>query len=297
LVVILALVFGGSVALGINNLRMNMSPGDQVEKVDVVVVKKDKKVAPGETLTEDMLEMRPCAKDVLLAGAFTEIKGVLDRTAKVPLAKEELILEAKLVPPNSGRGIAALIPDGKRACTITTNVSSSVAGFILPGNHVDVLLTVNGGAAEADGGGSTTTLLEDVVILAVENKVDTLPDIRIDPNVRSVTLLVDQSQAAKLALGQNRGTLQLTLRNSKDPTSAKARPATMTDIQYHPQKSWSEQVKGVFDSVGKAIANKRPGELVSNPGPEGPAPAEIRTSRGMQEGVVYVKPPPPVKPQ
>jgi pilus assembly protein CpaB len=296
LVVILALVFGGSVALGINNLRMNMSPGDSTEKVTVLVAKVD--VDRGKILTPDMLETREYAKDVVLAGAFTRSEEVVDRTAQVALAKGDLILETKLVPRNGGRGIAALIPDGMRACTITTNVSSSVAGFILPGNHVDVLLTVNNsGGADETGGGSTTTLLEDVVILAVDNKVDSLPDIRSDLNLRSVTLLVDQSQAAKLALGQNRGTLQLTLRNSKDLTSAKARPATMTDIQYHPQKSWSEQVKGVFDSVGKAIANKRPGELVSNPGPEGPAPAEIRTSRGMQEGVVYVKPPPPVKPQ
>src|SRR5437879_8830127 len=121
-----------------------------------------------------------------------------------------------------------------RAFTIpTTNVASGVAGFVMPGNRVDVLLTMNGvGTREQTGGGVTTTLLQNIEILAVDQRIDAPVDNKVDPaQLRSVTLLVTPEEAARLDLGQNRGSLHLSLRNPEDTRHAQARPATLTALE------------------------------------------------------------------
>ena len=108
---------------------------------------------------------------------------------------------------------------GMRAVTILTqNVSSGVAGFIRPGDKVDVHLTVTSMASrDFPGGASSTLLLQNVKVLAVNQQVDLKTENKVDANLlRSVTLLVTPEQAVKLTLGQNKGTLHLALRNPED---------------------------------------------------------------------------------
>ena len=97
-----------------------------------------------------------------------------------------------------------------------------VAGFILPGNRVDVLLSLGeiSGTNET-GGGSTITLLENIEILAVDQKMDAPSDNKVDTkDLRSVTLLVTPQQANRLDLGQNKGMLHLasaTVKTTRPP--------------------------------------------------------------------------------
>jgi pilus assembly protein CpaB len=186
----------------------------------------------------------------------------------------EPILESKLASRDSGRGLAALIPEGMRAYTIqTSRVASNVAGFILPGNSVDVLLTLKGNYNDTTGGGSTTTLLQAVEILAVDQRLDAPVDNKINPReLGSVTLLVTPEQAALLDLGQNMGTLTLSLRNPEDAAESLARPATVNDIRFR-------QEKPVEKSEGDSpILGSGDGEEV----------LEIVTLRGSHRGRVLV---------
>jgi pilus assembly protein CpaB len=123
--------------------------------------------------------------------------------------------------------MAALVPDGMRAFTVPTpSAASGVAGFILPGNKVDVLLTLEGRR-----GSVTTTLVQNLEILAVDQRTDAPADNRIDPNhLRSVTLLVTPDQAAKLGLAQNKGALHLALRNHRDDQVAATSPARLAEL-------------------------------------------------------------------
>jgi Flp pilus assembly protein CpaB len=130
-------------------------------------------------------------------------------------AVDRLVEQLKLSPKGQRR-LASLVSEGMRAFTIKTNVASGVAGFILPGNKVDVILTVDSsrlstvGSIDRTGGGSTTTLLQNVEILAVDQKVEAPAENKVNSNdLRSVTLLVTPSQAAKLSLGQSKGDLHL----------------------------------------------------------------------------------------
>jgi pilus assembly protein CpaB len=266
LIAALAVVFGGSAATWVIGLRKQDQAAPASDAVPVVVVTAD--VPRGALVTADMLKTRDWPKDLVPPGAVTRPEDAVNRVALNPLVKDEELLDGKLAPLGSGRGLTAMVPDGMRAFTIQTpNVASGVAGFILPGNKVDVLLTVNGGGGnDPTGGGSTTTLLQNVEILAVDQRMTAPSDNKVDPNqLRSVTLLVTPDQCSKLSLGQNKGTLQLSLRGLQDTRAANTRPTTLADLRLY-----QEQPKQTPAAA--------------------PQPFQIRTLRGGRGGVIFVTP-------
>jgi pilus assembly protein CpaB len=199
------------------------------------------------------------------------------------MMKDEPVLDGKLAPRDAGRGVAALIPKGMRAFTIhTPTAASGVGGFILPGNKVDVLLTCNAsGPNDTTGGGSTTTLLQCVEILAVDQRLDAPAENKVDPrDLRSVTLLVNPDQAAKLSLAMDKGTLHLSLRNPEDSDAADSLPVTLADIRFRQEAP----------TIDPREQEDRPKHLLSTltVAVQPMLPLEVRTLRGNQHGVVYV---------
>jgi pilus assembly protein CpaB len=262
-------------------------------------------VPRGAMLTEETIALKPFPKDNVPQGALTSKDEALERGVLHHLFKGEVILDGKLAKKGTGRGLAAMVPPGMRAFTIQTpNVAAGVAGFVLPGNRVDVLLTVSdnnllGGMAALTGGGSTTTLLQNVEILAVDKNIDAPADIHMDPkDLRSVTLLVTPDQAAKLDLGQNKGTLHLSLRNHADDKAAVTRPATLADLRFMQEKPWDERARGLLDSLAKVLAARppvapapkpEPAPAVSAPTQPAPRPIMIHTLRGNHAGKVQLE--------
>ena len=233
----LAVVCGLSAMVLVQALRKPPS-GPVVERVPVVFAIAD--IKPGESIDATMVEVREVPKEEAPEDAIHKTADVIDRAAQTQLDKGDMIREKKLAEKGAGRGMAALIKPGMRAFTIqTASLSSSMAGLILPGNRVDVLLTTNssGGAEDETGGATTTTLLQNVEILAVHTTVNTPTTNKIDPDqVRSVTLLVTPGDASKLDLGQNKGSLHLSLRNLKDSGTDRPKPATLADLDLVPAK-------------------------------------------------------------
>jgi pilus assembly protein CpaB len=292
-VVAFALVFGGSAAMGVNSLvNTNRGAGSTIETVPVVVAAVD--IPRGGTISVELIKIRQFPKELVPNGILTKQEDALDRAVFSPLVKDEPVLDGKLSPKGSGRGMAALVPAGMRAFTIqTTNIASGVAGFVMPGNRVDVLLTMNGaGVRDHTGGAITTTLLQNLEILAVDQRIDAPVDNKVDPNqLRSVTLLVTPEQAKKLDLGQNKGTLHLSLRNPDDHRRAEGRPATLAGLEGYQEAPWDVRAKGVIDSLGKVLALRPPVEARPAPAESAqpteiadpaPAPRAIRIYRGTQ---------------
>jgi pilus assembly protein CpaB len=287
--IVCAVVLGGSAAVLVRQ-TIGRSATSPIETVSVVVATKT--IPSGTFVSSDLVKTRDYPKDLAPAGAITKAEDAQDRSAYATIVVGEPLLESKLSPKGQ-RGLASQVADGMRAFTITTNVASGVAGFILPGNKVDVLLTFEsaGGSHDPTGGGSSTTLLQNVEIMAVDQKVEAPAENRVDTtNLRSVTLLVTPSQAAKLSLGQTKGKLHLTLRNPKDQSEASVRPTTVNDIQFlseAPVRPWDERAKDLIKAWGEALAKRPP-----------PTPAEpravpkksIRTIYGSIEGKVELTP-------
>lgn len=278
MILALALVSGLSAAAGVNVLRQPAVAAEAPETVSILVAVAD--IPRFTTISVDMVTTHPYPKDLVPSGALTSVEDALDRVVYSPLLKDEPVLNGKLAAKGLGRGMAAGIPSEMRAYTIPSpNVSSGVAGFILPGNKVDVLLTVpsTGGKEDPTGGGSTTTLLQAVEILAVDQRVDAPAENKINPNeLRSVTLLVTPRQAAMLALGQSKGTLHLSLRNPNDRNPTRRAVVTMDDIRFLEGKPV------------EAVPVKP--EVVEAPAP--PPPLQIRTLRGSHESVILIESPP-----
>jgi pilus assembly protein CpaB len=233
-------------------------------------------------LTAEDLKVRKWPKEMLPAGVLSRTTSAKGRSAMVPILAGEPILDKKLAGKDAGRGLASLIPKGMRAYTIqASKAPSSVAGFILPGNRVDVLLNLRGGHDDDTGGGSTTTLLQAVEILAVDQELDAPADNKVDPaSLGTVTLLVTPEQAALLDLGQNMGQLSLALRNPEDMAESDARPATLADIRFRQEKPPGPPVQ----AEGVAVTPP-PTPPVAE---EEPEVFQIVTLRGSQRGRVTV---------
>ncbi|MHC4403653.1 MAG: Flp pilus assembly protein CpaB [Planctomycetota bacterium] len=177
------------------------------------------------TITAEDVTVQQWPKKVLPEGILTSVEQAVGRVALSSMLPGEPLFEKKLASREAG--LEALIPEGMRAYTIQTKAAATnVAGFILPGNRVDVLLHLRGQANDDSGGGSTVTLLQSVEVLAVGQALDRVPD------VQSVTLLVTLEQATKLDLGQTSGNLSLALRNPVDKKDAKPPPAILKDLRY-----------------------------------------------------------------
>lgn len=274
-----ALVFGASAAIGVWLLRTTPSEAIKPQTESLVVAAMD--INRGETLTAEHLTQLEWPKELVPEGAVMNTQEILDRTVAIPLIKGDLLLVGKLAEAGSGRGLAAIIPAGMRAVTIQTpNVATGVAGFILPGNKVDILLTMNSNSMDdVTGGGSTITLLQNLEILAVDQQTDVPQGNKMDPKeLRSVTLLATPAEAARLDLGQNKGTLRLTLRNPTDKATEFVDAITLRGLNFNPSEIVPEPVQ-------QAPAITVPEVTLPVPRVRKAAP-QIRTLRGMQSGQI-----------
>ncbi|HET6145130.1 MAG TPA: Flp pilus assembly protein CpaB [Candidatus Acidoferrales bacterium] len=150
----------------------------------------------------------PAAQPVL--GMFTRIDDCVNRAVITSMVENEPLLEGKLAPKDGGAGLSATIPDGMRAVSVSVNDVIGVAGFVVPGTMVDVLVT--GGT---NFGNITRTILENVRVMAAGQKVE--QDREGKPQtVPVITLLVSPQDANSLTMASTQGRIQLALRNTLD---------------------------------------------------------------------------------
>ena len=150
-------------------------------------------------------------------GAFSKVEEVLDRPVISQVLLDEPILEGRLAVKGSGMGLAPTIPVGMRAVSVRVNDVAGVAGFVLPGMRVDVLVT---GRPQNGDGTITNTVLQNIVVLSAGQVMQA--DARGQAiQAPTVTLLVSPEDAETLTLANNEGHIQLVLRNSSDNETAK----------------------------------------------------------------------------
>ncbi len=151
-----------------------------------------------------------------VVGMFTRIEDCTDRALIADVAANELILDNKLAPKESGAGLPAVIPQGMRALSVAVNDVVGVAGFVTPGTMVDVLVTgkVSGGTRGGEDT-ITRTILENVRVLAAGQKIEQDRDGK-PQTVPVITLLVSPEDAGRLAMASTEGKIQLALRNTVD---------------------------------------------------------------------------------
>jgi pilus assembly protein CpaB len=171
------------------------------------------KLALGARVGETDIRVVSWPADTPIEGAFADPAEVVGRAVIVPVVPGEPVLDAKLAPEGAGAGIGAAIPEGKRAVAVKVNEVIGVAGFVLPGTRVDVIVT---GSPTSSGTADTAkVILENVQVLSAGSQLEKQDD-GSPQNVTVVTLLVTPEESQKLALAANEGRIQLALRNPLD---------------------------------------------------------------------------------
>lgn len=190
-------------------LKRRLAPPD--ETVQIVVAAD--KLQIGARVTDTMLRTASWPRGAPLDGSFSDPAQVVGRGVVVPMQPNEPVLESKLAPKEAGAGLTTVIPDGMRAVSVQVNDVIGVAGFVLPGSHVDVIVI---GSPDKNGGTEVSKLfLENVQVLAAGTNVQ--QDANGQPmKVNVVTLLVTPDDAQKLALSTVDSRIQLALRNPLD---------------------------------------------------------------------------------
>jgi len=180
-----------------------------VEHGQVVAAAAD--ISVGTKLEAVHLKVIPLPNEAISAGNFRKLEEAIGRVATQPLYAGEILLEKRLTQHTGGSPLAAVIENGKRALTVRVNDVIGVAGFLLPGNRVDVVSTKR----ESRGRESVSnTIVENLKVLAVDQTVSSDKN---DPViVRAVTLEVTPEQAESIVKATEEGKVQLTLRNPLD---------------------------------------------------------------------------------
>ena len=203
-----SMVWGLMVSLFFYRLAAAKRSGGE-EKVLVVAAMP---LAPGAQIVAASVKTIRVPENLFPHGGFSRVEDVAGRPVISSIQPDEAIVETRIAPRGSGFGVAPMIPSGMRALAVRVNDVAGVAGFVLPGMRVDVLVTGKPPGADDT---TTTTALQNVTVLSAGQNVEADGKSQ-SISVPVVTLLVTPAQAESLALAASEGHIQLVLRNSND---------------------------------------------------------------------------------
>jgi pilus assembly protein CpaB len=166
----------------------------------------------GEMLHPQNLNMVDWPESMTLTGAFVKPEDLNGRIVLFPLSAGQPILERQLSAPGSSAGLTVKIPEGMRAISLKSDDVVGVAGFLLPGTYVDVLVTYR---TFNSSDPITATILQDVQVLAAGQKFQPDPEGKAS-SVNVVTLLVKPNDAERVVLASSQGMVHFVLRNGTD---------------------------------------------------------------------------------
>ena len=227
IVMALAILFGLAAVVAASHWLLKQ-PAANASRI--VVAAAD--ISIGQRLTPEMLKLVEWPAHSLPKGAFDDPQKLSGRVLKSSILMGDPLSDAKLAPAGTVGGLSALITEGKRAITVRVNDVIGVAGFALPGNYVDIIVSTETEAPEQEGRSRERSIskivLERILVLAVAQEVsrdETKPKV-----VNAVTLEVTPEQAEKLDLARSVGNLSLALRNQIDPAPAETIGATKQNL-------------------------------------------------------------------
>ncbi len=212
-VLVIAILAGGGLAYG----TYNFVQGQPVKVVSVptqpvVIAAADLQL--GSALKKEDLQIINFPVGQAPEGVFSQTNDLIGRGVIVPLVKGEPILPAKLASKEAGSGLPPVIPEGMRAVSVRVNEVVGVAGYVLPGNRVDVVATASPTQSRSDT--ISKVVLANVQVVTAGTRIEQDQEEGKPVQVTVVTLLVNPEQAERLTLASTEGKIQLALRNPLD---------------------------------------------------------------------------------
>jgi len=186
---IVMLVAVGTAALGSYGIyrAVLQMPVREVEVASVQVVVAAQPLAMGTRLHPNNLRLVAWPSRNPVAGAFTDIKDLVDRGVISPIGENEPITASKVASLEAGAGLPPVIPEGMRAISVRVNEVVGVAGFVVPGTLVDVLVT-----AKASGGQDAVVPVVDLLLAGADR--------RGEPTARRIVGVRDRARRCRCSL-------------------------------------------------------------------------------------------------
>lgn len=268
---ILALVFGTTatvMALGWLKGQSQQQARQQpaIKLRPVVVAAKD--IEAASALSPEQVVIRHWPHESCPPGSFTRPEEVAGRVAASQFKAGEPILEVKLAPQGAMAGLTALLGPEKRAMTVKVDEASGVAGFLAPGNRVDVVATIDKGDFSKDP--VSKVVLQNLKVLGTGQSIERRPGDK-PQVVPTVTLEVTPEEGERLALAAREGYVSLALRNHANQEIIQTSGVKTTLL-----------MQGVVPPGGMGESNGSPGRLSQ------PRPVEV--IRGLDVKVQKVRP-------
>lgn len=318
IMIVLAGVFG-VLAVVLANIwlagqRSAMAQSNGAKQDTVVVAATPLKF--GDALSADKLREIPWPAGAIPAGAFKTTKDALagegTRQALQAISVNEPILASKITGPGQRATLSAVLGDGMKAVSIRVNDVLGVAGFVFPGDRVDILLTRTTRGDDGTDKSFVDVLLQSMKVLAIDQVADVSKD---SPTVvKSVTLEASTKDAQKLTLAAGAGQLSLALRQAAASKGETTERVTLSDLtgdtpedvakrQAELDKKAAAEAEAAAERkraedriAGLTQAVERVGSRLDELGKVKPAPAvasapEVREV--VKEVVKYVQPEPP----
>jgi pilus assembly protein CpaB len=181
-------------------------------------------ISPGTAITGAAVKAVTWPQEVIPPKSAATMREVEGRVVKVPIPQGNPILSSMLAPQGTAAGLSGILEDGKRALTVKVDEVAGVAGFLHPGDHVDVLMDLAmQGASKTEH--FSKTILHDIPILTTgqiwEQKGENKPVV-----VNTVTLELTPEQAEVLNLASNQGKIRMALRNRNNRSVAETQGVT-----------------------------------------------------------------------
>ncbi len=271
-----------------------------VRTVDVLVARSN--IPVGSIIDNSMIDKQPWPENLVLEGFIVsdgnDKENIVGKVVRSGIQAHEPFMKNKLANPNDPGFLAASLPTGMRAVTVATDAVSGVAGFVFPGDRVDVLFThesIPGGTVSSGKPTYTEVLAPNLRVLGVNIRDGGDPSKPAAVSPSSVTLEVTDSVAQQIRLAEKNGTLSLSLRSIRDDAQNMIDPTSLANISRASALSTSMSiVRGPGAAGGKisyedlGATGKSVGVGVSVVQPAGygnlEAPEEPVTPVGMPTG-------------
>jgi len=216
---LIASVFIGIVAVVFATFWLRSYEASKITKVVIA----SQNISSGDVLSADNLRLSDWIGPNIPSGANRELSPLFTRVAKADIFEGDVLRETSLIPLVSDGSLAAAISPGKRAVSIRVSEEGGVAGFVLPGNYVDILFSTKENISKP----VSKILFEKILVLAIAQE-RSKPN-RSEPKVVNViTLEMSVEQAEQIDLARLNGNLSLVLRNQTDHSEIKVPPPALT---------------------------------------------------------------------
>jgi pilus assembly protein CpaB len=194
-------------------------PVRQVEVANYHVVVAAKSLSQGMRLTADDVKLVAWPSSSPVANGHTDVESVINRGLLSSVVENEPLTEGKLASLEAGAGLPPTIPEGMRAMSVKVNEVVGVAGFVVPGSKVDLMVTLR-----RNDDSLTRTVATNVQVLTAGTRYDQEKAKDGEPIPSTVvTLMVTPEDAERITLAQSQGQIMLSLRNPLDTGEAETR--------------------------------------------------------------------------